>query len=70
MNDDNMKSRRKYNPDDRAGGMRRQASLELDSADDISSAGGVSVCVCMSVCVCGGWVCVCVSVCMCVCVYE
>ena len=59
MNDENMKSRRKYNPDDRAGGMRRQASMDYDSADDISSAGGVCVCerereresVCVCVCV-------------------
>lgn len=66
MNDDNMKSRRKYNPDDRAGGMRRQASLELDSADDISSAGGV----CVRVCMCWGRVYVCERVCVCLCVYE
>ena len=69
MNDDNMKSRRKYNPDDRAGGMRRQASMDNDSADDISSAGGVCVYVCEKKCVC---VCVCVRerecVCLCVCV--
>ena len=54
MNDDNMKSRRKYNPDDRAGGMRRQASIDYDSADDISSAGGVRICVYVTVrhCMC------------------